>query len=123
MLKIWRNDFSKISTLIRHTSKQDPTDANDFRDMHRFLSHQTNHDYARETDDNSGCENQVNQEIKCAACGSTNLIKISDYSKAILFLGDISDNPEREKIRTSNRMAKGNKFPMMWWCLHCKRLC
>jgi hypothetical protein len=46
--------------------------------MHWFLSRQTNRDYARETDNIVGCELQVNQEIKCGACGSTVLIAISD---------------------------------------------
>jgi len=78
IFKIWRNEFSKISTLIRHTSNQHPTDVNAFRDMHWFLSRQTNRDYARETDNIVGCELQVNQEIKCGACGSTVLIAISD---------------------------------------------
>jgi hypothetical protein len=123
IVKIWRNEFNKINTRLHHTARQAPAHPNDFKDINRFLSQKVSHASVHEGDNTNECENHLNQEIKCAACGSTNLIKISDYSKAILFLGNISDDPEREKIRTSNRMAKGNKFPTMWWCLHCKRLC
>jgi hypothetical protein len=123
MPKIWRNEISKIVTRLRQNPGQASADSNDFKYTNRVLSNKINPVYTREIDNNIGCENYVNQEIKCATCGSTNLIKISDYRKAKLFLGNINDNPKPEKIRSGHGMAKCNKFSTMWWCLNCKRLC
>jgi hypothetical protein len=68
------------------------------------------------------CEDLVNTEPKCTTCGSTNLIKISDYSKAMLFLRNSGDTLEPNKI-DSHVSGKRNKFTTLWWCLNCKRLC
>ena len=123
IVKIWRNKLGKISTLVHHISNQDPTHAHDLKDINLSSPPKISRTSIQEDDKNSSCENPANAEIKCSACGSTNLIKISDHSKAMLFLGNISDNPEPEKIRSGHGVAKSNKFSTMWWCLDCKRLC
>ena len=94
---MWRNEFSKINFLFHHISNQRLIDSNDFKYINPFLSHKINPFCTRETNNNRSCENHGNQEIKCGACCSTNLIKISDYNKAILFLGNVKKTSNREK--------------------------
>ena len=122
-VKIWRNQFSKISTLIHPTSNQDPTDANEFKDINLSLIQRINHASVYEGDNTDGCENPANVEIKCSICGSTNLIKIPNHDKAMLFLGDVEENLEPVKIRSRRGKDRSNKLMAMWWCLDCKRLC
>lgn len=67
-------------------------------------------------------ETPVSTEPKCSTCGSTNLIKITDYSKAILFLGNNGDTLEPNKIGSRHVSGKRNKLTTMWWCLDCRRV-
>ena len=63
----------------------------------------------------------VNAEHKCTTCGSTNLIAISDYSKAILFLGNTVDNSGPNKKR-SRRHGRKDCLDKKWCCLDCKNV-
>jgi hypothetical protein len=120
IVKIWRNKFGKISTLVHHISNQDPTHAHDLKDINLSSPPKISRTSIQKGDKNSGSENLAAAEIKCSACGSTNLIKISDHSKAMLFLENMEENLEPGKIRS--RRGK-DKLITMWWCLDCKRLC
>jgi hypothetical protein len=122
MPKIWRNEISKIVTRLRQNPGQASADSNDFKYTNRVLSNKINLVYMREIDNNIGCENHLNQEIKCAACGSTNLIKISDYSKAIIFLGNVEESFQSGKINPRTCVEKRNKLTVIWWCLDCRRV-
>ena len=123
IVNFWRNEFSKIKTIIHHTAKQELADSNDFKYTNRVLFQKISHSSVHEGDKNSGCKNPSNAEIKCSICGSTNLIKISDHSKAMLFLGNMEENLEPGIIRSRRGKDRINKLMTMWWCLECKRLC
>ena len=123
IVNFWRNEFSKIKTIIHHTAKQELADSKDSQDINRLLSQKISHASVHEGGNPNDCENHVNQEIKCVACGSTNLIKISDHSKAMLFLGSMEENLKPGKIPSRFGKDRSNKLMTMWWCLDCKRLC
>jgi len=123
IVNFWRDEFSKIKTIIHHTAKQELADSKDSQDINWLLSQKISHASVLEDGNPNDCENHVHQEIKCAACGSTNLIKISDQSKAMLFLGSMEENLEPVKVRSRRGKNRSNKLMTMWWCLDCKRLC
>ena len=66
-------------------------------------------------------ENMLDSEIRCPDCGSTDLIRISDYRKAQLFLRDTGGKIEPKKIRLAPDQR--HNLNGMWWCLNCSRLC
>jgi hypothetical protein len=67
-------------------------------------------------------ESCVNADPKCIVCGSTSLIKISDYHKALPFLANAAGNLQSQKIRLQHSSGKGEVSTEMWCCLDCQNL-
>ena len=66
IVTIWRNEISKLSARLQHTARQAPANYIDFKDINRSLSRQINPIYAREADNNSGCENHESRnKVRC----------------------------------------------------------
>jgi hypothetical protein len=93
-----------------------------FNEMDAFKFKEINVVFTDTSKNTRDREITMKAEHKCATCGSTNLIRITDYSKAILFLGYTVDNSEPDKKRSLHRGGKDDYFDKKWCCLDCKHV-
>jgi hypothetical protein len=93
-----------------------------FNEMDAFKFKEINVVFTDTSKNARDLEITMNAEHKCANCGSINLIRITDYSKAILFLGNTVDNSEPNKKRSRRRGGRDDYLDKKWCCLDCKHV-